>query len=316
MNKEEIDVITKTEIERKIKEIEETLEDKQQHLSELREEKQNIDSRIQNVKKSTNEIVENGFNTLEENNTFSQEIKNTVFTLKEVINKVSETQKEFVDLFQLAFKKVSTETVVIPIEDAYLSDIRDNWRQLDFAFISLYHRGFGYKKEANSPSKYISNYHTIKQLLTKPEIKDYITKRDKREMFDAFMDYANNLIDPDRFFYFSLKDYKKQEGKILKIIYYDIGYNYDKGSTITKETVDDVTAEFNMYGLEMRIGYRQIDFDNLNFGQIYAFSQVWSDLKEFLQDKIDYYKTVVDNNRIVIEKLKKTISNHISVELL
>lgn len=282
------------EIETVSKQIEE-LDDKKEELETLRKEET-----LKNLDKMSQEF------------TFINEVKSKIEEIREAHRRAMATKATLMDLYQRAFKGLSSQRVTVP-QDIIL--MTDGFYQ---SYLTLNNKGFGFAREHSLPSKPVTDLKELQKIFCTPQIADLITKPDKIDMFHAFEDAFANWIIPD------VADEQDRIALTANVQYIQVeSSTYSSDIKINTYTTNNVTIERDQYGNAYYMliqtgqkGIQKFTFDTLKFGELYVLAQVWEKFEEAVDTLMRKYKSIADNNEVVIGKLTKKISSHLVADEL
>ena len=193
----------------------------------------------------------------------------------------------------------------------------------NFSYLTLYHKGFGFSYNADSPSRYIgdsiSDILLLKRIFGCSAVAEYITKPDKLEIFNAFSEAFSNFILLTKTEDNEEKEKRKQRitFKTKNIPYVDVSKDYeDNIEDITTKTVDSIIFNFSKLSFDFPDEAYDITVDTLDFGHLFAISFIWERLEKDIDQIISRYQSIIENNTLVLEKLKHKVGHLVVVDEL
>lgn len=293
-------------VNEEIKQLRELLKKRNEKRIELEKKIEKLKKEIDVFDEKTSDIINTELSKLQKKFTFLNEVEQKINQLTISYNKAKETQREIKDLVFKAFNRLTNKRVVVP------KDIIDIHEYYYDNHLTLYSKGFGSAYYSDSPSRRITEWKILRRIFETPEIASYIEKPDKKEIFNVFSEYINNWID------FKDDELTKIAIKNKNIPYLKVKEDYYSNTvSLEKTTATSIAIRTDYYDVvTIEIDYVRKNVKNLGFGELYALYSVWKELEEKIDSKIRLYNSISENNRLVLDKIKKKISYYLVTDAL
>jgi len=290
-----------------LKDIKKQIADKETAINKLDKEIERLEHDKDKVGDVLDRNIEKTFKTLERENETLKTVRKKITELNNIAKRAHQTQEDLMEFYRQCFNHLTTKRIVIPkkvfrFEEAYADEQ-----------LTLYSKGFGKNGETYrgiSPSKPLTEWRELQKVFGTPGVADRILKKDKVEMFYAFSQISSNWIDVE----VELRDLDEINIKSGPGIPYidNVEYktSYIKSVTLNSRVDEDgVSFDFEDEEYAMHI-------DDLTFGQLFAIAFIWSRFQRPIDELTARLKSIVENNELLLWRLKKNISHLVVAEAL
>lgn len=318
----EIDILDMGKIQAEVEKIKKKIAEREKEIEQIDTDMEKLEERKGKLEKIKKEEVYQKFGALEKEFTFAKDIRNKMDAFGKAMSRAQKSQKDIIALYKKAFNRLSTDKVTIPQEAFHFE------HDYHGSYLTLYSRGFGRSYGEDYTSRYIDGWEQLKEIFNSPDIADYIIKNDKRDIFYAFSDAVSNWIE--------LKDeydpYSSSKAVIsvrTKAPYIAIKESYGDEVTVKSTEVNRITVEKTRAWSHERGDYMtyKVSFETTNdrygkeleelgFGEFYALAHAWKDLEGQLDEQINQYNSIAENNETVLKQLKQAVAIHMVVDEL
>jgi len=308
------DKIDRQQFSDEIQKLRNKADDYKKQMDDYNEKIREFQQRKRDLMSKQHEDIEGNLKSLTENYSFTKNIKEKLDSYRASYMNAKNMDKKLKDFIYKAFNNLTSKTietsVTLPpsVLDAY------SYGGNDECVITLYKRGFGFKQHDNSPSKLVSKLDAYRMIFDNLEIADFITKKAKREIF-----FAMSEILPEWMQLEEMKAINVTNETPAPRVKVD-SYAYDEHIRIQEERVSNIMINVpNNTWQHFKIVFDHRDsvsIGDLSFGDFYCLTSFWNEIEETIEQKIDEYNLVADNNQLILQELKRKLSHHIVIEEL
>jgi len=288
------------------------LDDKQKKIEYIQWEIKRLETSKKKISSTSIQQINNTIQKFKDKNPeLTIEIKSKLKTLAISYKKIKNLQEQLIELYKKSFKRLSSKRIIV----------QNTFNEKLPPFIIIYRKGFGFTHFKNKHANFIEDWDLIKQLFFTSELLNYLPKKEKEELFLEFGKAISNWIempsnrtlyeaDIEIPFVIPIEDIIDEKIEDIKCL-----NTYRIRFDITNDWDDDEKAYRFIFFSENMEWHYYLNEDDYDFAFI-SIVLLWDKIRETIDDEISLTKTIIENNEMVLNELKKKIAKYIVVEEL